>query len=200
MLDWVTNTVTSLGYFGIALLMFLENICPPIPSEIIMPLAGFVVAQGKLNFVFVVIAGIIGSVLGAVPWYYLGKYLKLKRIKKLAAKYGKWITVSEDDVVRVKRWFDKRGNIATCLGRMVPGIRTFISVPAGISEMNELLFLGYSTLGTAVWVGLLTYAGYILGANYDKVEKYLAPASPVIMIGLAAVFVVWIIQRRRKQK
>ena len=199
MLDWVTNTVTSLGYFGIALLMFIENIVPPIPSEIIMPLAGFVVAQGDLNFALVVIAGIVGSVLGAVPWYYLGKYMKLKRIKKLAAKYGKWITVSEDDVMRVKHWFDRRGNIATCLGRMVPGIRTFISVPAGISEMNELLFLVYSTLGTAVWVGLLTYAGYILGANYDKVEKYLAPASPVIMIGLAAVFVVWIIQRRRKQ-
>ena len=198
MLDWVTNTVTSLGYFGIALLMFLENIVPPIPSEIIMPLAGFVVAQGDLNFALVVIAGIVGSVLGAVPWYYLGKYMKLKRIKKLAAKYGKWITVSEDDVMRVKHWFDRRGNIATCLGRMVPGIRTFISVPAGISEMNELLFLVYSTLGTAVWVGLLTYAGYILGANYEKVEKYLAPASPVIMIGLASVFVVWIIQRRRK--
>lgn len=199
MLDWITNTISSLGYIGIALLMFLENLFPPIPSELIMPLAGFTVAQGKLNFTLVAIAGIVGSVVGALPWYYIGKYWKLKRIKKLADRYGKWLTLSGEDVERAKNWFDKRGNLATCLGRVVPGVRTYISVPAGISEMSMGIFLFYSTIGTAIWICLLTYTGYILGANYDKIETYLAPASKVILVGLLAVSVFWILKRRRKR-
>ena len=199
MVDWITNTISSLGYIGIALLMFLENLFPPIPSELIMPLAGFTVAQGKLNFAWVAIAGIVGSVVGALPWYYLGKTWKLKRIKKLADKYGKWLTISGEDVDRANNWFHKRGSVATCLGRIIPGIRTYISVPAGISEMPMVIFLFYSTIGSAVWVCLLTYAGYILGANYDRIEEYLAPASVIILLGLIAVAVVWVLKRRRRR-
>ena len=198
MLDWITNTVNSLGYVGIALLMLLENIFPPIPSELIMPLSGFTVTQGQLNFAYVVIAGVIGSVLGALPWYYLGRLWGLKRIERLADRYGKWLTISSKDIQHAKRWFERKGKATACFSRIVPGVRTYISVPAGISKMPLLPFLIYSTLGTALWVTLLTYAGYILGANYDRVKVFLAPLSVLVAIVLIAGTMVWIIKRKQK--
>lgn len=197
MLDWITNTVNSLGYVGIALLMFLENIFPPIPSELIMPLSGFVVTQGKLNFIYVTIAGVIGSVLGALPWYYLGRFWGLKRIENLADRYGKWLTVSSKDIREAKRWFDRKGKATACFSRIIPGVRTYISVPAGVSKMPLLPFLFYSTLGTAIWVTFLTYAGYILGANYDLVKQFLGPITAIVAIILLFSLIVWIIKRKR---
>jgi len=199
MLDWITNTVNSLGYVGIALLMFLENIFPPIPSELIMPLAGFTVTQGKLNFIYVTIAGVAGSVLGALPWYYLGKYWGLKRIKKLADRYGKWLTVSGKDIQKAKQWFDSKGKATVCFSRIVPGVRTYISVPAGVSRMPMLPFLFYSTLGTAVWVTFLTYAGYVLGANYDRVKQFIAPFSVIVAIVLVVSLAIWVIKRKKRR-
>ncbi|MGB3402160.1 MAG: DedA family protein [Microcoleaceae cyanobacterium] len=198
MLDWITNTVNSLGYVGIALLMLLENILPPIPSELIMPLAGFSVTRGELSFVYVVIAGVIGSVLGALPWYYLGKFWGLQRIENLADRYGKWITLSSKDVRKAKDWFDRRGKQAACFSRVIPGVRTYISVPAGISKMPLLTFLFYSTIGTAVWVGFLTYAGYILGENYSQIKQFLSPISAVIVVILIMLGVVWIVKRKAR--
>ena len=198
MLESIIDTINSFGYVGIAFLMALENIFPPIPSELIMPLAGFTASQGKLDFVSVVIAGTIGSVLGASPWYFLGKYWGLKRTKKIADKYGKWLTVSGEDVEKAKRWFDRRGYIATAVGRLVPGIRTYISIPAGISKMPLLPFLIYSTAGSVVWVSLLTYGGYILGENYEKVSTYLKPVSIMVLIAVLSISIYWIVKRRKK--
>ena len=198
MLEQIIETINSLGYLGIALLMALENIFPPIPSELIMPLGGFAVSQGKLKLLYVVIAGTIGSVLGATPWYFLGKYWGLKRTKKIADRYGKWLTVSGKDVEKAKIWFDRRGYVATALGRLVPGIRTYISVPAGISKMPLLPFLIYSTLGSAVWVFLLTYAGYVLGENYELVGAYLKPVSAVVLFLVLTLSIYWIIKRKNK--
>jgi len=197
MLDWITNTVNALDYVGIALLMLLENIFPPIPSELIMPLAGFFVTRGELRFTYVVIAGVIGSILGALPWYYLGRAWGLKRIEKLADRYGKWLTLSSQEIRRSKQWFDRRGKEAACLSRLVPGVRTYISVPAGISKMPLFVFLLYSTIGTTIWVGLLTYAGYLLGANYDQIKQFLSPLSLVVIILLIAAFMIWIIKRKK---
>lgn len=148
MLESIVNTINSLGYLGIALLMALENLVPPIPSEVIMPLSGFAVTQGKLQFIYVVLAGTIGSVLGATPWYFLGKLWGLKRTRKIADRYGKWPTLSGEDVQKAKIWFDSKGYIATAIGRLVPGIRTYISLPAGISKMPLLPFFIYSTAGS----------------------------------------------------
>ena len=198
MLESIINTINSFGYIGIAFLMALENIFPPIPSELIMPLAGFTASQGKLEFLPVVIAGTIGSVLGASPWYFLGRYWGLRRTKKIADKYGKWLTVSGEDVEKAKLWFDRRGYIATGIGRLVPGIRTYISIPAGISRMPLLPFLIYSTVGSFIWVALLTYGGYILGENYDKVSAYLKPVSIIVLISVLAFSIYWIIKRRKK--
>lgn len=198
MLESIINTINSLGYIGIALLMALENIVPPIPSEVIMPLAGFAVTQGRLHFVYVVLAGTIGSVLGATPWYFLGKSWGLNRTKKIADRYGKWLTITGEDVEKAKIWFDKRGYFATAIGRLVPGIRTYISIPAGISKMPLIPFLIYSTAGSIVWVSFLTYAGYLLGENYEQVGSYLKPISTIVLVVIVVLSVYWIIKRQQK--
>lgn len=197
MLDSITNLINSLGYVGIALLMALENLIPPIPSELIMPLAGFTVTKGEMSFAGAVIAGTIGSVLGATPWYFLGKYWGLKRTKKIADKYGKWLTLSGEDVQKAKVWFDAKGYIATGIGRLVPGIRTYISLPAGITKMPIIPFVIYSTLGTIFWVTLLTGAGYIFGENYEKVGAYLKPISTVVIVAILVASIYWLIKRKK---
>lgn len=200
MLDWITQTIASLGYVGIALLMLLENILPPIPSEMIMPLAGFTATQGELNFGMVVLAGVMGSILGALPWYYLGKRVGEKRLKRWADRYGKWLTLSGEDIDRSKQWFNKYGSAVVLFGRMVPGIRTYISIPAGLENMAFLPFLLYSTVGTALWVGLLTYLGYVLGQNFHLVENYVRPITALVIALLGISAVVWWIRRKQKQR
>ncbi len=197
MLEWITNTITSLGYWGIAWLMFLENLFPPIPSELIMPLAGFTARANpnQLNIFGVFLAGLLGSVIGALIWYYPGRFLGEQRLKDLADKYGKWLTISSKDITKAKSWFDSQGSKAVLFGRLVPGIRTLISVPAGISNMPLLPFLFYTTLGSAIWVGLLTYSGYLLGSQYTLVDKYLAPVSKFVVVSIFLGFIFWLIQR-----
>lgn len=178
-------------------MMCLETVIAPIPSEVVMPLAGFTAAQGRMVFLYVVMAGMVGSVLGALPWYYAGKHLGEERLKRFADRYGKWLGISAKDVGEARNWFNKHGSKAVFFCRMVPGVRTWISVPAGISNMPLVPFLFYSALGSLLWSGLLAYAGYTLGNNYNLVAKYIAPASKVVMIALIVAFVVWIVRRRK---
>ncbi len=193
----------SLGYWGIGLLMFLENLFPPIPSELIMPLAGYTASlpDGKLQLMPSIAAGVIGTVLGALPWYFAGSILGAERLERLADRYGKWITVSSKDIISSKNWFDKYGNKAVLLGRLVPVIRTLISIPAGIARMPLIPFLIYSTIGTIIWTTFLTGAGYLLGRNYELVDKYLSPVSKivlvVIVIAVGAFFAIRIIKQKK---
>jgi membrane protein DedA with SNARE-associated domain len=200
MLDWITSSINYLGYWGIVLLMFLENLFPPIPSELIMPLAGFTTTQGKLDIAFVIVAGTIGSLLGALLWYCIGISVGEKRLKRWADRYGKWLNISGEDIEKSKKWFDKYGGVAVFLGRIIPGIRTFISVPAGLNNMPIVPFLFYSTIGSALWVALLTFAGYLLGRNYQLVEKYLGTISSFIVIVSIVAFCFWIMKRKRRMK
>lgn len=200
MQEWITNTMTSLGYVGIGLLMFLENLFPPIPSELIMPLAGFTVAKGKMAFLPAILAGVIGTMLGALPWYYVGKLVGEENLQRLADKYGKWISISSRDIQKADNWFDRHGEKAVFFCRLVPGVRTLISLPAGISGMHLVPFLIYSTIGTTLWVSLLTYAGYALGDNYELVEKYIGPVSKIVFLILIAAFVVWIITKKKRKQ
>jgi membrane protein DedA with SNARE-associated domain len=199
MTEWITNTMQSLGYWGIALLMFLENLFPPIPSELIMPLAGFTVSKGNMQFIPAVIAGIVGTVLGAFPWYYIGKVVSEERLEQLADKYGKWITVSSKDIRKANEWFNKHGAKAVFFGRLVPGVRTLISLPAGINNMSLVTFVLYSTLGTTIWVSFLTAAGYFLGDNYELVDEWLAPVSKIVLLILLIWFIVWIVRKRNRR-
>ncbi len=200
MQEWILNTMNSLGYWGIGLLMFAENLFPPIPSELIMPLAGFTVSKGNMNFTLAVLAGVVGTILGALPWYYAGKLLGEERLKHLADKYGKWITVSSQDIDKATRWFNRYGNKAVLFGRLVPGVRTLISLPAGLSEMPLVPFLIYSTLGTTAWVMLLTFLGFQLGEKYELVEEYLGPASKVVLVIIIVAFIAWVVMKQQKAK
>jgi membrane protein DedA with SNARE-associated domain len=199
MTEWVTSTMESLGYIGIALLMFLENLFPPIPSELIMPLAGFTIAKGNMEFVPAILAGVIGTVLGAFPWYYLGKIVSEERLEHLADKYGKWITVSSKDIKKANEWFNRHGVKAVFFGRLVPGVRTLISLPAGINNMSLVPFVLYSTIGTTLWVIFLTTIGYLLGDNYKLVEEYLGPISKIVLLSLIIWFIIWIVRKRNRR-
>ncbi len=199
MLEWIEKLMNDMGYLGIVLLMFLENIFPPIPSELIMPLAGFTAARGDLTFVGVVLAGTVGSVLGALPLYWLGRWVGEERLIKWADKHGKWLTLSGDDIRKADDWFDKHGRKTVFFLRLVPGVRSLISLPAGMSEMSVRLFLLFTALGTALWSALLTYLGYLLGDNYKEVEHYMKPVSYTVLGVLAIVVVRWFLIRRNEQ-
>lgn len=203
MSDWIAEKVveimTSLGYFGIGLLMFLENLFPPIPSELIMPFAGFTVHKGEMAFIPAVLAGIIGTILGAFPWYYIGKFVSEERLEHLADKYGKWISVSSKDIHRANDWFNKHGVKAVLFCRLVPGVRTLISLPAGINGMALAPFVLYSTIGTTVWVVFLTTIGYVLGDNYELVDQYLGPVSKIVLLSLIIWFVIWVVRKRQRR-
>ncbi|PIG95372.1 DedA family protein [Gloeocapsopsis sp. IPPAS B-1203] len=199
MLNWITNTISSLGYLGIGLLMFFENLFPPIPSELIMPLAGFTIARGQMQFIPAIAAGVLGTVIGALPWYYAGKILGTERLQQLADKYGKWISISSKDITKADRWFERHGSKAVFFCRLVPGVRTLISLPAGISKMHLVPFLLYSTLGTLLWVGLLTYLGYVLGDNYELVDEYLGPVSKIVVVTLLIAFILWVVRKNMRR-
>lgn len=200
MAEWITETMTSLGYVGIALLMFLENLFPPIPSELIMPLAGFTISKGEFEFIPAVLAGTIGTVAGGFFWYYAGKFFSEKRLEQLADRYGKWISVSSEDIRKANQWFNKHGIKAVFLCRLVPGVRTLISLPAGFNDMALIPYTFYSTLGTALWVSFLTYVGLKLGDNYEKVEVYLGPLSKIALLSLIIWFGVWLIRKQLRRQ
>ncbi|MBC8129969.1 MAG: DedA family protein [Rhizobiaceae bacterium] len=185
---FVQTMMESLGPFGIALLMFLENIFPPIPSEVIMPLAGYKAASGEMSIWTVIVAGSIGSLAGIVPWYYLGYAFGEKRILWLAERYGRWMTMTPEDVEAADRWFRHYGYWAVSFGRLVPTVRTLISVPAGLSRMPFGLFMLVSAVGTVVWTAGLALAGYILGQNFSSIEEYIGPVSTGVVVVVVVVY------------
>lgn len=193
----ITQTMSTLGLLGVGVLMFLENVFPPIPSELIMPLAGFAAARGDMSLVGVVVAGTIGSVLGQFPLYYVGRAVGQERLRALADRYGKWVTISGRDVDRAAEWLRRRGAVALFLCRLVPGVRSLISIPAGASRMNLVVFTTYSTLGITLWSTLLASAGYLLGDNYHHVEETIGSYSQLIWIAVAALLVIWLAWRLR---
>lgn len=196
MVEWITGLIASAGYAGIAALMLLENVFPPIPSELIMPLAGFNAARGELSLIGVVLAGTLGSIAGAYFWYELARRLGTERLKRWAGHYGRWMTLDPKEVDRADAWFDRHGHKAVLFGRLVPGIRTLISVPAGLSEMKPARFLLYSGIGTVAWTGVLTMAGYLLEERYRAVEGWVNPVSTVVLIGLVGTYLYRVVTFR----
>ena len=193
---WVLIIMEKFGYLGIIFAMFAENVFPPIPSELIMPAAGFAVARGDLNLILVILAGTLGSVLGALPLYYLGRLLNEDRLMVFTEKYGKYVFVKPSDIRSSSVWFDKHGSKAVFFGRMVPGIRSFISIPAGMSKMPMLPFLVFTALGSSIWTSLLTIAGYYFGENYEVIETMLAPYSKGFLLLAVVIIIAWFIKRR----
>ncbi len=159
-----------------------------------MPLGGFFVYQQKLNFYILVFWGLIGTILGSLPWYYLGRLVNEKRLSVFLDQKGKYLGISSNDLEKSKRWFEKYGISLVFWGRLVPGIRTLISVPAGIELMPLRKFLIWTTLGSLIWVALLTYAGYLFGENYRMVESYLDQIKYLVKPVLILIFLYFFIK------
>ena len=192
--EWITELLTRSGYLGVTLLMFAENLFPPIPSELIMPLAGFFAARGTLTLPLVVAAGALGSVLGALPWYVLGRWLGEGRLERWAAKHGRWLTLGPSDLKRAQKAFERHCGKAVLVGRLVPAVRTLISVPAGVARMPLGRFLLFTAAGSVVWAGTLAVAGHALGQEYDAVARYMGPVSNAIIGVLLLVYVYRVIR------
>jgi len=183
---------SSFAYIIIGFAMFLENIIPPIPSEIIMPLGGYFVYQGSLNFYILIIFGSAGTLLGSFPWYFLGKALNEQKISSFLDKRGKFLGITSKDLSKSRLWFDKYGTLLVFWGRLIPGIRTLISVPAGIELMPIGTFILWTSLGTIIWVTILTYAGYVFGENYQNISLYLDNFK-VFLKPLFILFIIYVI-------
>jgi membrane protein DedA with SNARE-associated domain len=189
MIEALADLIGRGGYVGIIILTFVETIFPPLPSELFMPMAGYVAARGELSLFGVIASGTLGSLAGAWFWYGVGRVIGLDRARALAARHGRWLTLHPRDIDRGDIWFARYGGAVVLFGRMVPGIRSVISVPAGIAHMPTRRFLAFSALGTLVWTSLLMGAGYALGAEYGRVAVWADPVSKVVMFGLASAYV-----------
>ena len=197
MLDWISGIIDQSSYFGLIFLTFLENVFPPIPSELIMPLGGNLVKQGQLNFILVVLSGTIGATLGSLPLYYAGRAYGEKRLKQWADKYGIWLGVDGKDIAKSKKWFVQHQILSVFWCRMVPGVRSIIAIPAGLNGVPILPFLGLTFAGCFVWTLFLTTLGYFLGGAFMAVDRFLGPVSYVVVGGIIAWFVWRGFQKRK---
>lgn len=200
MSDWIKSILEDFSYAGVVFLMFLENVFPPIPSELIMPLAGFFSTRGELSLVGIIAAGTFGSVLGALPLYYAGKLAGPERLRRWCERHGKWVGFSGHDLDKSRAWFDRHGAKTVLLCRMVPGVRSLISVPAGVARMPLGRFLLYTTIGSAAWSAILAGAGKALGGNYEQVERVIGPISTGIVVAIVATILVRAVRQHRRQR
>ena len=185
---FITDTITQLGYLGIVLLMLLEAVFPPIPSELIIPFAGFAAGEGRLSYFGVVAAATAGSMLGAIPWYLAGRLFGLARVKWLADRFGRWFAFNSAEIDYAARLFERWGRLIVGAGRLLPIVRTLISVPAGVAPMPLAPFLIFTALGSALWTSGLTLAGYILESQYEVVEHLLDPLSTGVLVLVILVY------------
>lgn len=190
---WIMSVISTMGYGGIVLLMAIESACIPLPSEIIMPFAGFLVFKGEMNLWLVALAGAVGCVVGSIPAYYVGMFGG----RPLAEKYGKYILLSKHDLDLADRLFEKHGEIIIFIARMLPAVRTFIAFPAGVVRMNMPKFITYTFVGSFIWCWLLGYAGMKFGENWESLKVYFHEFHYVI-IGAGVVFLVWYVRRHFK--
>ncbi|KKB07766.1 DedA family protein [Devosia chinhatensis] len=188
MTDWIIQTITELGYVGIFLVMLAESLFPPIPSELIIPFAGFAAANGDLNLAGVLATATIGAVVGMLPWYFAGRFFGLTRVRWLADRFGRFMAMNSDEIDVAVRWFKRYGPIIVLFGRLVPLIRTLISIPAGLSRMPLPLFLVASTLGALIWNTFLTMAGFFLHEHYHVIEVVLDPMSYIVLALVVLIY------------
>jgi membrane protein DedA with SNARE-associated domain len=196
MFAFITDLIGKGGYLGIFLLMILENVFPPIPSELIMPFAGYEAALGDLSLPLVILAGSLGSLIGVWLWYELARWLGTERLRKFAVRHGRLLTLSPRDLDKADHWFDQHEGKVVLFGRCLPGIRTLISIPAGIFGMSRSRFLIYSAIGIFIWTAALAGAGFALRANYNVVENYVNPVSTGLIALLVITYIVRVLRWR----
>jgi membrane protein DedA with SNARE-associated domain len=192
---FVTDLVESLGYPGVALLVAVENVFPPIPSEVVLPLAGFVAGRGDASLIGMIIAATIGSVVGAWALYGIAAAIGEARLHAFVVRYGRWFGLKEADLVRAEEWFDRRATTAVLLGRCIPLIRSIVSIPAGFRRMEPVRFTVLTALGSAVWNTALMVAGAILGDRWERVGSVVGLLQAVVIIVVVAL-VAWFVWKR----
>lgn len=187
--DWIIRLVEWAGYWGVALLMLIETVFPPVPSEVIMTVAGVSASRGHMTLVGTIAAGTAGAMLGNWLWYWLAIKFGEKRMHIFIDRYSRWLTLDWEEVERGHALFRKHGSIIVLLARMIPTLRSLISIPAGLFQMSLRRFLIFSTIGTAGWSAALAGAGFFLGSQFQDVEKWLGPLSTVVIVGIIATYV-----------
>jgi membrane protein DedA with SNARE-associated domain len=195
--EWVTSVIEALGYPGLTALVALENIFPPIPSEVILPLAGFLTGQNRFSFPLVLIATTLGSLLGALVLYGMGMVIGQRRVRHLIERYGHWALLTSDDLTRAEIWFDRYGPVAVLTGRLVPVVRSLVSIPAGYRRMPLGQFLLLTGAGSALWNGALVGLGWTLGENWHAVEDYVGWLQYVVIAVVAVLILRFVWQRLR---
>lgn len=180
--NWVQGLIASAGYPGLWLVMVLENLFPPIPSEVILPLAGYMTLRGCFTLGGVTAVGTLGSVAGALALYGLGWGLEESRIRQFLRNYGRYAMLSEGDLDKALAWFNRYGQPTIFFARLMPIVRSLISVPAGLARMSLLRFLVFTALGTSLWSFLLAWAGRMLGANWRRVAKLVSHYQDVMLV------------------
>ncbi len=194
--QWIQTFLEQFGALGVGVLMFAENVFPPIPSEIVMSWAGYSVSQGNSSFLAILIAGSVGSLGGAVFWYFIGRWIGKEKLASWIERYGAWLTITPGDLNRVDDWFERWGAVTVLVCRMIPGLRTLISVPAGFAEMPLLRFFVFTAIGTVMWTALLAGVGYWLGDNYGDLAGPLGWVSTAVVVAMFCWWLFRLIQQR----
>lgn len=200
MQQWIIDIVTAFGYVGVFFLMVAENLFPPIPSEVIVPVAGLAVGAGTLSLPGVVFAALAGTLIGNLPWFVLARMLGRARLVALVGRYGRWASIKPGDVETAIDWFDRHGAKAVLIGRFAPGVRTLISVPAGLSAMRFATFLLLSAIGSTIWIGLLLAAGMVLHSNWQLIADVLGPLGKILLVLVAIGLLGWVLWRRWRER
>lgn len=187
-INWLVNIIDSIGYIGVFIAMFIESFFAPIPSELILPFAGFLSIQGEMNIVIVILVAGLASALGSLPFYLIGYWGNEIVLDRFLKRYGKYFFISNSDIEKGMEIFDKHGNIVVLLGRLIPIIRTVISFPAGLAKMNFLTFIAYTLVGSTAWSAVLALSGYFLGAKWEIVNVWIEQyQNIIIVVGVIAV-------------
>ena len=196
---WVQDVIEQLGYLGVALLVVLENVFPPIPSEIVLPFAGFVAQQGSYSVVLMILAATVGSVIGALIMYWIAAVIGDERLHAFTRKFGKWVQIREADLTRAEEWFDRHAMSAVLVGRCVPLIRSVVSIPAGFRRMKLIPYIAYTFLGSLVWNIALVGAGAVLGENWERVEPVVATFQWIVIVVILAGIarLAYVVYRRK---
>lgn len=188
MSDWIIRFVEETGYLGVAMLMFIETVFPPVPSEVIMSIAGMHAGQGKMSLPIVIAVGTAGAMLGNYFWYLVARLIGIDRLRTMIERYGRWLTLDWPEVERARVLFDRYGGVFVCVGRMLPTLRSLISVPAGLLRMKQSTFLIWSTIGSTGWTSLLASAGWLLGRNFRNIEDFVGPISLIVIVGIIVAY------------
>ena len=185
---WIIDLIEQTGYWGVTLLMLLETMFPPIPSEVIMSIAGMYAGQGKMSLPLVILFGTVGAMAGNYFWYLVARLIGIDRLKTMIERYGRWLTLDWPEVERARRLFERYGGPIVGIGRMLPTLRSLMSIPAGLLRMRQSTFLIWSTIGTAGWTSIIAIGGWVLGQNFKNIEAIVGPISIAVIVMIVVAY------------